>query len=162
VAALRERFPDMVILHGIEVDIMPDGLLDFPDSVLETLDIVLASLHDRAGHDPATLTRRLLGAIAHPLVNVITHPLNQLVGRDTGYDMDFLPSTRQPPARAPRWRSTAPPGTSTSTARMRAKRLRRGSPSRSTATATGRGCSTGRCAWGSAPPGAGGSSPATC
>lgn len=89
VAALRERFPDMVILHGIEVDIMPDGLLDFPDSVLETLDIVLASLHDRAGHDPATLTRRLLGAITHPLVNVITHPLNQLVGRDTGYDMDF-------------------------------------------------------------------------
>jgi DNA polymerase (family X) len=86
---LRNRFPRLTILHGIEVDIMPDGRLDFPDDVLETLDIVLASLHDRAGQDPARLTRRCLAAIKHPLVNVITHPANRLVGRDPGYDLDF-------------------------------------------------------------------------
>jgi DNA polymerase (family X) len=86
---LRERFPSLTILHGIEVDIMPDGRLDFTDDVLETLDIVLASLHDSAGHDPAKLTRRCLAAIRHPLVNVITHPANRLVGRDPGYDLDF-------------------------------------------------------------------------
>ena len=68
---------------------MEDGTLDFPDAVLEPLDIVLASLHDRRGHDPARLTRRCLAAIAHPLVNVITHPANRLVGRDAGYDLDF-------------------------------------------------------------------------
>ena len=89
VARLRERFPQLVILHGIEVDIMPDGRLDFADDVLERLDLVLASLHDRAGHDRARLTRRCLAAIHHPLVNVITHPANQLVGRDTGHDLDF-------------------------------------------------------------------------
>ena len=86
---LRERFPSLTILHGIEVDIMPDGRLDFADDVLERLDIVLASLHDSGGHDPARLTRRCLSAIAHPLVNVITHPANRLVGRDSGYALDF-------------------------------------------------------------------------
>jgi DNA polymerase (family 10) len=89
IARLRARFPEMAILHGIEVDIMPNGTLDFPDHVLETLDIVLASLHDDAGHDPARLTRRCLAAINHPLVNVITHPANRLVGRHPGYDLDF-------------------------------------------------------------------------
>ena len=93
-AARRDRaparaLPALAILHGIEVDIMPDGRLDFDDEVLESLDIVLASLHDRAGHDGARLTRRCLAAIAHPLVNVITHPANRLVGRDPGYDLDF-------------------------------------------------------------------------
>jgi DNA polymerase (family X) len=89
IAAARARFPSIEILHGVEVDIMPDGTLDFPDQVLEPFDIVLASLHDRAGHDGAALTRRCLGAIRHPLVNVITHPANRMVGRDTGYDLDF-------------------------------------------------------------------------
>jgi DNA polymerase (family X) len=86
---LRDRFPGLTILHGIEVDIMPDGRLDFPDHILETLDIVLASLHDSAGHDSARLTRRCLAAIEHPLVNVIAHPANRLVGRDPGYQLDF-------------------------------------------------------------------------
>lgn len=89
IVRLRARFPEMAILHGIEVDIMPDGTLDFPDRVLETLDIVLASLHDHAGHDPARLTRRCLAAINHPLVSVITHPANRLVGRDPGHELDF-------------------------------------------------------------------------
>ena len=86
---LREAYPRLAILHGVEVDIMADGRLDFPDEVLASLDIVLASLHDRAGHDGARLTRRCLAAIAHPLVNVITHPANRMVGRDDGYALDF-------------------------------------------------------------------------
>jgi DNA polymerase (family 10) len=89
IARLQERFSGLTILHGIEVDIMPDGRLDFPDAVLEPLDIVLASLHDHAGHDPDRLTRRCLSAIAHPLVNIITHPANRLVGRDRGYALHF-------------------------------------------------------------------------
>ena len=89
IARLREETPDMTILHGLEVDILPDGTLDCPDAVLETLDIVLASLHDSAGQTGRQLTRRCLGAIRHPLVTVITHPANQLVGRRPGYDMDY-------------------------------------------------------------------------
>ena len=89
IETLRHRFPNLVILHGAEVDIMPDGSLDFPDTVLAALDIVLASLHDRHGPDASELTRRCLAAIHHPLVNIITHPANRLVGRDAGYDLDF-------------------------------------------------------------------------
>lgn len=89
IARLRETVPGMTILHGLEVDILPDGALDCPDTVLASLDIVLASLHDAAGQDGRQLTRRCLGAIRHPLVSVITHPGNQLVGRRPEYDMDY-------------------------------------------------------------------------
>ena len=89
IARLQEQVPSMTILHGIEVDIMPDGRLDFDDAVLASLDVVLASLHDRAGHDAQRLTRRCLGAIRHPLVTIITHPANRLVGHHPGYDLDF-------------------------------------------------------------------------
>jgi DNA polymerase (family 10) len=87
--AIRDRYPQIEILHGIEVDIMPDGSLDFPDRILETLDIVLASLHDAARQDPPTLTRRCIQAIRHPLVTIITHPANRLVGKRAGYPLDF-------------------------------------------------------------------------
>ena len=86
---VRARARRMHVLHGIEVDIMPDGTLDFDDEQLAGFDIVLASLHDDHGHDGATLTERYLRAIRHPLVNVITHPANQLVGRRAGYELDF-------------------------------------------------------------------------
>ena len=86
---VRGEVNGMAILHGIEVDILPNGSLDCPDGVLATLDIVLASLHDRDGQDGKRLTKRCLGAIRHPLVSVITHPANRLVGRREGYDMDY-------------------------------------------------------------------------
>jgi DNA polymerase (family 10) len=89
IARLREDAPHLAILHGLEVDILPDGSLDCPDTVLASLDIVLASLHESAGQDRRRLTERCLGAIRHPLVSVITHPANQLVGRRPGYDMDY-------------------------------------------------------------------------
>jgi DNA polymerase (family X) len=86
---LRAHYPQITILHGIEVDILADGRLDFSDDILEQLDIVLASLHDSAKQDGPALTRRCLQAIRHPLVNVITHPANQLVGHRAGYALDF-------------------------------------------------------------------------
>ena len=86
---LRERYPSIEILHGLEVDILPDGRLDCADDTLERLDIVLASLHESAGHSADMLTRRCLQAIGHPLVNVITHPSNQVVGRRPGYQLDY-------------------------------------------------------------------------
>ncbi|MEO8257101.1 MAG: PHP domain-containing protein [Acidobacteriota bacterium] len=89
VAELRQRFPEIAILHGCEVDILPDGKLDFPDRVLERFDIVLASLHHRAGHGPDQLLRRYLGALRHPLVTLITHPTNRMVPHRPGYDLDY-------------------------------------------------------------------------
>jgi DNA polymerase (family 10) len=89
IARVREQVPDMAILHGVEVDILEDGSLDFPDRVLASLDVVLASLHESFGHDGRRLTKRCIAAIRHPLVSAITHPANQLVGRRPGYDLDY-------------------------------------------------------------------------
>jgi DNA polymerase (family 10) len=89
VARLRDAYPGIAILHGCEVDILPDGRLDFPDKVLERLDIVLASLHESAGHDRDQLLKRYTAAMHHPLVTLITHPTNRLVPTRPGYDLDY-------------------------------------------------------------------------
>ena len=89
IEAVRSRVSGIEVLHGVEVDILHDGTLDFPDHVLEDFDIVLASLHDDGGHDGARLTERYLSAMRHPLVNVITHPANRSPGARAGYDLDF-------------------------------------------------------------------------
>jgi DNA polymerase (family 10) len=86
---LRSRIAGIEILHGIEVDIMHDGSLDFDDSLLEDFDIVLASLHDSRDDDGTRLTERYLRAMAHPMVNVITHPANRSPGYSPGYALDY-------------------------------------------------------------------------
>jgi DNA polymerase (family 10) len=87
--ALRERYPRLTILHGCEVDILPNGQLDFPDRILERFDIVLASLHDRAGDSPERLMERYAGAMKHPLVAMLTHPTNRMVPHRSGYELDY-------------------------------------------------------------------------
>jgi DNA polymerase (family 10) len=89
IETVRAATQGLTIFHGLEVDILPNGSLDCSDEVLATLDIVLASLHDSAGQGRVKLTRRYLGAIRHPLVSVITHPANQVVGHRAGYDLDY-------------------------------------------------------------------------
>lgn len=89
IARLREQFPQITILHGIEAEILADGRIDCPEATMESLDIVLASLHERNGDNGRRLTERCLRAIRHPLVSMITHPQNQLVGHRHGYDMDY-------------------------------------------------------------------------
>ena len=86
---LRSRIHGIEILHGIEVDIMPDGSLDFNDTQLAGFDIVLASLHDDHGHDGARLTDRYVQAMRNPMVNIITHPANRSPALSPGYDLDY-------------------------------------------------------------------------
>jgi DNA polymerase (family 10) len=89
IAGLRERYPQIGILHGCEVDILADGRLDFRDALLRRFDIVLASLHEPKGHSPEQLLRRYVAAMAHPLVAVITHPTNRLIPYRPPYQLDF-------------------------------------------------------------------------
>jgi DNA polymerase (family 10) len=89
IEALRTRFPDITILQGAEVEILADGRLDYPDDLLAELDIVLASLHEPDGQPPAQLLERYVGAMRHPLVNVITHPANRVPGQHEGYGLDY-------------------------------------------------------------------------
>ncbi len=86
---LRRRYPDIHILHGVEVDIMQDGTLDFDDDVLGGFDIVLASLHDHGGQPGAQLTDRYISAMQSPFVDIITHPLGRTPTISDGYELDL-------------------------------------------------------------------------
>jgi len=69
----------VTLLRGSEVDILADGALDYPDRILEQLDIVIASVHQRFRLDAAQMTRRLTRAMAHPCFKIWGHALGRLV-----------------------------------------------------------------------------------
>jgi DNA polymerase (family X) len=77
------------IFAGIEVDILGDGQLDLSDSVLEQMDIVIASVHSLFNQDRATMTDRLLKAIANPNTSLIGHPTGRQLLRRDAYQFDF-------------------------------------------------------------------------
>jgi DNA polymerase (family X) len=78
IAAVQERV-SIKILRGTEADILADGALDWPDSILEELDIVIASIHQRYRQDEAKMTERVLRAIRHPIFKIWGHPMGRLV-----------------------------------------------------------------------------------
>ncbi len=86
---VRARFPDIHILHGIEVDILEDGSLDLSDQALSRLDIVVAAIHSKFKLSKEKQTERLLRAIVNPRVNIIAHPTGRLIGEREGYDLDM-------------------------------------------------------------------------
>ncbi|WP_324670087.1 PHP domain-containing protein [Geochorda subterranea] len=79
----------VALLAGSEVDIGPDGSLDYPDEVLAGLDWVVASIHSRLRLDEASQTQRLLAACQHPAVDVLAHPTGRLIGRREPYAVDL-------------------------------------------------------------------------
>lgn len=92
VEAVREedsRIRGIRLLAGAEVDILPDGRLDYPDDVLAELDIVVASPHVSLRQSKEAATRRLLAAATHPLVHVLGHPTGRVVGRRAGLEPDL-------------------------------------------------------------------------
>ncbi len=74
------------ILTGSEVDIMPEGNLDYEDELLAELDVVVASPHWSLQQKPAKATARLLKAIEHPLVHIIGHPTGRLINKRGGLE----------------------------------------------------------------------------
>ncbi len=67
------------LLKGTEADILADGAIDWPDSILERLDVVIASIHARHRQDEEKMTQRVLRAIRHPVFKIWGHPLGRLV-----------------------------------------------------------------------------------
>lgn len=89
IRALNERWDDFCILAGTEVDILPDGTLDFDDDLLRQLDIVIASVHSAMNQDEATMTERIVAAMRNPYVDVIGHPTGRLLGRRDPYPVNI-------------------------------------------------------------------------
>jgi DNA polymerase (family X) len=83
------RIPGIRLLAGSEVNILPDGSLDYDDELLGELDWVIASVHTAFGMSVQAMTERVLGAIEHPLVDAIGHPTGRLIERRDPYGIDL-------------------------------------------------------------------------
>ena len=90
--AFNNEQPATRLLKGIEVDILPDGRLDYDDDLLAGFDFVIASVHSSLRQPAAQMMPRLLAALRHPAVTMLGHPTNRLLlGREeSAVDMACL------------------------------------------------------------------------
>jgi DNA polymerase (family 10) len=87
--ALDGAHRGMRLLHGTELNIGPDGDVDWPGGFLAGFDVCVASLHSHFDLDRRAMTRRLLRACENPHVNIIGHPTTRLIGKRPGVDADW-------------------------------------------------------------------------
>ena len=91
----RREIEELGAKYGIrtlcasEVDILPDGSLDYDDSILAELDIVVASVHSAFNLSRDEMTRRLIRACENPYVAIIGHPTGRTVDGFPGYEFDY-------------------------------------------------------------------------
>jgi DNA polymerase (family X) len=83
------RVEGIELLAGSEVNVLPDGSLDYEDDLLGELDWVIASVHTSFGMDEQAMTERMIAAIEHPLVGAIGHPTGRLIERREPYAIDL-------------------------------------------------------------------------
>ena len=86
---LNESLDGFTLLAGSEVNVMPDGTLDYDDDLLAELDWVVASVHTSFRMKEKEMTERMVTAIEHPLIDVIGHPTGRMIGRRDGYKLDL-------------------------------------------------------------------------
>jgi DNA polymerase (family 10) len=89
VARLNAELAPFRILHGTEMEIRADGTLDYPDELLATFDLVVASVHTARNQPSERLTARTLAAIENPHVDVIAHPTGRIVNRRDPVSLDW-------------------------------------------------------------------------
>ncbi len=83
---LNGTLGNFTILSGVEVDILQDGSLDYPDGLLERLDVVVAAIHSGFKH---RCTERMSTAMKNPHVDIIAHPTGRLISYREGYEVDI-------------------------------------------------------------------------
>lgn len=89
VAALQERYPNMALLHGTELNIDTDGQVDWPAEFLAGFDLCVASVHAQFTLARTETTRRLVRACENPHVNIIGHPSARKIGKRPPVDADW-------------------------------------------------------------------------
>ena len=89
IRAANEAIDGIQIFAGIEVDILEDGALDLSDSVLEQMDLVIASVHSHFNQSSEEMTERLLKAISNPNVSLIGHPTGRILLRRDAYPYEM-------------------------------------------------------------------------
>ena len=86
---LNDKLDDIRLLKSIEVDIMDDGSLDLPDSVLKQLDLRVCSIHYKFNLSRQKQTERVLRAMDNPHFNIFAHPSGRLINEREAYDIDL-------------------------------------------------------------------------
>jgi DNA polymerase (family X) len=86
---LRKLTSGMRLLHGSELNIAPDGSVDWDEDFLSGFDMCVASVHSHFDQDRAAMTKRFITACENPRVNVIGHPLTRKIGRRPPVDVDL-------------------------------------------------------------------------
>ncbi|MGE5460564.1 MAG: DNA polymerase/3'-5' exonuclease PolX [Solirubrobacterales bacterium] len=87
--ALQARYPKMTLLHGSELNIDPDGEVDWGPEFLEGFDVCVASVHSHFNQSKTEMTRRLIRAMENPYVHVIGHPTTRLINRRQPAEFDL-------------------------------------------------------------------------
>jgi DNA polymerase (family X) len=87
--ALADSYPKMALLHGTELNIDPEGEVDWPPEFLAGFDVCVASVHSHFTQDEAAMTRRLVRACENPHVNIIGHPTARMIGRRPPVEADL-------------------------------------------------------------------------
>jgi DNA polymerase (family 10) len=85
----NESIEGIELLAGSEVNILPDGSLDYDDELLGQLDWIIASMHTSFRMSEQAMTERMITAIEHPLVDAIGHPTGRLIQRREPYEIDL-------------------------------------------------------------------------
>ncbi|MCG7338745.1 DNA polymerase/3'-5' exonuclease PolX [Staphylococcus sp. ACRSN] len=86
---LNEKYNEIDIYSGIEMDILPDGSLDYEDDILKQLDYVIAAIHQSFNQPQEDIMRRLESACNNPYVRHIAHPTGRIIGKRPGYEPDI-------------------------------------------------------------------------
>ncbi len=86
---LNGKLKGFRLLKGAEVDILPDGSLDFSDAALKQLDVVTASVHSNFKMPRAGMTKRIVAALRNKYVNILSHPTGRLIGKREPYEVDI-------------------------------------------------------------------------
>ena len=79
----------MELLHGTELNIAPDGTVDWPAEFLDGFDLCVASVHSHFGQSRQEMTARFIRACENPCVHIIGHPTARKIGRRPPVDVDF-------------------------------------------------------------------------
>lgn len=86
---LNDRLNGFRVLKGVELNIGNDGEVDYPDSFLAEMDVVLASIHTGFTQPKEQLTRRMIKAMENPNIDIIAHPTGRILQRRPPYDLDL-------------------------------------------------------------------------
>jgi DNA polymerase (family 10) len=86
---LNEELPGIVLLKGIELDVLEDGSLDLSDDILRELDLVVCSVHYKFNLSMQKQTGRIIRAMDNPYVNIFSHPTGRLINERAAYEVDM-------------------------------------------------------------------------